>query len=75
MASHIAMVGLAQIRMDAKLDDAPTILQLFSESKTPAPLGLSSWDQAFLKGLYDTEHADVTQPLAIAVSMAHEVAR
>jgi hypothetical protein len=73
LAAYIAMVGLAQIRMDAKLDDAPTILQLFSNSKK-APPGLSPWDRAYLKGLYSTERSDVTQQLAIASSVAHEVA-
>ena len=74
LAAYIALVGLAQIRMDAKLDDAPTILHLFSDSKKAPPLGLSPWDQAFLKGLYNTERSDVTQQLTIARSMVHEVA-
>jgi hypothetical protein len=73
LAAYIAMVGLAQIRTDAKLDDAPTILQLFSDSKK-APPGLSPWDRAYLKGLYSTERSDVTQQLAIASSMAQEIA-
>jgi hypothetical protein len=74
LAAYIAMIGLAQIRLDAKLDNAPTILQLFSDPEKAAPQGLSTWDQAFLKGLYSTTPADRTQRLAIARSMAHEIA-
>jgi hypothetical protein len=31
-AAYIAMVGLAEIRLDAKLGDAPTVLRLFTDS-------------------------------------------
>jgi len=73
LAAYLAMVGLAQIRLDTKLGDAPTILQIFS-SRGKAPLqGLSSWDQAYLKALYHTDRADKTQRLAIARSIAHEI--
>ena len=74
LAGYLAMVGLAQIRLDAKLGDAPTILQVFSDpDKAPLP-GLSTWDKAYLKALYHTDRADKTQRLAIARSMAHEMA-
>ena len=73
LAAYVAMVGLAQIRLDTKLGDAPTILQIFS-SRGKAPLqGLSTWDQAYLKALYHTDRADKTQRLAIARSIAHEI--
>jgi secretin/TonB-like protein len=73
LAAYLAMVGLAQIRLDSKLGDAPTILQVFS-SRGKAPLqGLSSWDQAYLKALYHTDRSDKTQRLAIARSIAHEI--
>ena len=73
LAAYIAMAGLSHIRLDAKPDDAPTILQLFFNSKKAPPLGLSAWDQAYLKGLYSTEPSD-TQGLAIARSMEQEIA-
>jgi hypothetical protein len=72
LAAYTAMVGLARIRSNAKLNDAPTILRLFSDPKT-APLGLSPWDQAYLKGLYSTDGFELPQQLAIARSMAHQV--
>ena len=74
LAAYLAMVGLAQIRLDANVGNATTILQAFSSrEKTPAE-GLSPWDQAYLKALYHTQHTDKTQRLAIARSMAHEIA-
>lgn len=74
LASYIAMIGLAQIRLDAKLGDAPTILQLFSDPEKAPPQGLSAWDQAFLKSLYNTNPSDKSQRLAIARSMEQEIA-
>lgn len=73
LAAYLAMVGLAQVRLDAKLGDAPTILQLFSNPEKAPPLGLSPWDQSYLKALYHTQH-EKTQRLAVARSMLQEVA-
>jgi hypothetical protein len=73
LAGYLAMVGLAQVRLDAKLGDAPTILQVFSNSdKAPIP-GLSDWDQAYLKALYHTDRSDKAQRLAIARTMVREI--
>jgi hypothetical protein len=74
LAAYIAMVGLAEIRIDAKLGDAPTILHLFTDSANTAPLGLSPWDAAYLKALYQTEHDDRTQLLALKTAMIKDVA-
>jgi hypothetical protein len=52
LADYIAMVSYAEIRPDAQLDDAPTILKLFDGAPKAAPAGLSDWDQAFLTSLY-----------------------
>jgi hypothetical protein len=67
------MVGLAQDRLDAKLGDAPTILQLFSKPEKAPPLGLSAWDESYLKALYHTQH-ERTQRLAVARTLVQEVA-
>jgi hypothetical protein len=74
IASYIAMIGLAEIRADADVRDAPTILQLFSSSKNERPAGLSTWDQAFLKALYHTEHSDKQQLSEIKTVMVEEIA-
>jgi hypothetical protein len=74
LAAYIAMVGLAEIRIDAKLGDAPTILHLFTDAANAPALGMSAWDTAYLKALYHTEHDDKTQLLALKASMLKEVA-
>ena len=74
LTAYIALAGLAQIRLDAKLGDAPTILQLFSDPSKAPRFGLSLWDQAYLKAVYHTARRDKPQRLAIARSMAHEIA-
>ena len=74
LAAYVGMVGLAEIKIDAKVSDTPSILQLFSNSGKQAPPGLSGWDQAFLKGLYHTEHLDQHQISAIETAMAHDIA-
>lgn len=73
LASYIAMIGLAEIRTDANIADAPTILQLFSRPED-RPAGLSAWDEAFLKALYHTEHTDQQQLAAIKSAMVEEIA-
>jgi hypothetical protein len=74
LAAYIAMVGLAEIRVNPKLGDAPTILRLFTDSTNAPPLGLSTWDEAYLNALYHTQHDDRTQLLALKASMLKEVA-
>jgi hypothetical protein len=74
LAAYIAMVGLAEIRLDAHLDDAPSILQLFSASGNTPPPALSPWDQAFIKALYHTEHTDPGQLGEIKISVVKELA-
>ncbi len=60
LADYVSMVGLAETDLDKDLGDAPTILRLFAASRQ-APAGLTVWDQAFLKSLYDTQQAAVVQ--------------
>jgi hypothetical protein len=69
LAAYIAMLGLAEIRADADVVDAPTILHLFSRSENDRPPGLSTWDEAFLKALYHTEQADKQQLAEIKTTM------
>jgi hypothetical protein len=54
LADYVAMVALAQINPDADTANAPTILNLFSEGVDPKPTQLTSWDLAYLRGLYDS---------------------
>ena len=74
LAAYLSMVGLAEIRVDAKLGDAPTILRLFTDPTNAPALGMSTWDTAYLKALYHTEHDDKTQLLALKAAMIKDVA-
>jgi hypothetical protein len=74
VAAYIAMVGLAEIRLDANLGDAPSILQLFTTAGNALPPGLSPWDQAFIKALYHTEHADPGQLGEIKIAVVKDLA-
>jgi hypothetical protein len=74
LSDYVAMVGLAQIRLDKDTGwgTAPTILSLFRESDAP-PQGLSRWDRAFLESLYTTTQASVLQVSAIKSKMFEEI--
>jgi hypothetical protein len=73
LADYVALIGMAELRPDAKVGDAPTILRLFSASATP-PAGLTPWDQSFLKALYHTEQTDKMQLSEIKISIVRDVA-
>lgn len=73
IASYVAMVGLVQIRPDANVSDAPSILNLFAGAGK-APPGLTAWDQAFLKAVYETRITDRAQIAAIKTAMVQNVA-
>lgn len=51
LADYVSMVALAQIDPQADTAAYPTIMNLFSDS---ASSGMTSWDVAFLEGLYQT---------------------
>ncbi len=72
VASYIAMIGLAQIRPDASVGNAPTILNLFSATGK-APPGLTAWDESFLKAVYTTRITDRAQIAAIKSAMVQDV--
>jgi hypothetical protein len=74
LADYVAIAGLAQIRLDANVGTAPTILHLFTGSANSASPGLSPWDAAFLKALYHTEQSDKMQLSEIKLSILHDVA-
>lgn len=73
VAAYVAMIGLAQIRPEADVTDAPTILNLFSVS-AKAPSGLTNWEDSFLKAVYQTRSTDREQIAAIKTAMVQDVA-
>jgi hypothetical protein len=74
LADYISMVGLADLNPDAKLGDAPTILNLFDDAPEKAAAGMSDWDQAFLKSLYTTEQKSKLQRSQMTRQTVREVA-
>jgi hypothetical protein len=73
LAAYVGMVGLAEIKISPAVSSTPSILQLFSDI-VPAPTGLTEWDEAFLKGLYHTDHLDQHQILGVKTSMVDDLA-
>jgi hypothetical protein len=69
LADYIAMVGLAEVRLDSDLGSTPTILRLFDKGGESVPQSLSDWDQAFLESLYGTEQKSMMQVSEIETSM------
>lgn len=51
LGDYIAFVSLAQIDPEAQTNDFDTVLNLFEGS---GPRGMSEWDRAYLKALYDS---------------------
>jgi hypothetical protein len=74
LADYVAMSGLAQIKSDARLGDAPSILTLFERAPQAASAGLTDWDRAFLRALYKTEHKSILQRREIALEMVRAMA-
>jgi len=72
LADYIAMVGLAQIRVQADTGTAPSILHLFQGSD-PQPPGLSPWDEAFLQSLYTTDQSSVLEVPIIEERMYQQI--
>jgi len=74
LAAYVAMVGLAQIRVEADTGSAPSILRLFRESDS-LPQGLSPWDEAFLHSLYATNQSSVLEVAMIRRRMFDQIVR
>jgi hypothetical protein len=73
LADYVGMVGFAQIKPTARLNDARTILKLFDGTPQAAPPGLTDWDQAFVRSLYATEQGSKVQRALIAKDMVREI--
>jgi hypothetical protein len=72
LSDYVAMMGLSNVDIDVDVDDAPSILQLFSPARSFAS-GLSSWDTAFLLALYQTDQSSRSQRFEIAQRVAEAV--
>jgi hypothetical protein len=75
LADYVAMAGLTRVDLDAGLGTAPSILRLFAASSENQPSGLSSWDAAFLKALYQSNQTSRTQRFDIAERVTQDISR
>jgi hypothetical protein len=75
LAGYVAMAGLTSVDLDADLGGAPSILRLFATSGESRPSGLSNWDAAFLKALYQSNQTSRTQRFEIAARVVHDISR
>jgi len=73
LADYICMAGLAQLRLDTRLEDVPSILTLFDKRPQDASPGMTDWDRAFLKSVYSSEQKSVVQRSAIARGMIADI--
>jgi hypothetical protein len=74
VTDYIAMAGVTELNLNARVDGAPTIMSLFSTSGDARPQGLSDWDRSFIKETYVTDPAYRHQRVLIAKGMFNDVA-
>jgi hypothetical protein len=74
LSDYVAMVGMAEINLDAKTHTVPSILSLFSATGGAPTDGMSPWDRALLKALYESRPTSVTQISSMETSMLDSVA-
>ena len=77
LADYVAMVTLAQIDPDADTSGYASILNLFEE---PDTAGLTTWDIAYLQGLYDAQRTRKNlragrMEIADSIGRAHQALR
>jgi hypothetical protein len=69
---YIAMVGLSNVDLDADIGSAPSILRLFVSDPAP-PAGLSPWDAAFVKALYQSDQTSRGERGEIVERVMYEI--
>ncbi len=74
LADYIALTSFTEVDQNADIGDTPSILQLFRD-KAEAPPGLTAWDAAYLKALYDVPPNVRLQRMLIANGMEKRVVR
>ena len=66
LADYVALAGLTEIDLDAPPPAAPTILHLFEADAADASPGLSDWDLAYLKAVYQVPQSDRMEKQVVA---------
>jgi hypothetical protein len=75
LSDYVAMAGLSNVDLDADLGDAPSILRLFAPSTERQLPGLSRWDTAFLKALYQSDQTSRARRFDIEQRVMHDLSR
>jgi hypothetical protein len=75
LSDYVAMAGLSNVDLDADLGDAPSILRLFAPSTEGQPPGLSRWDTAFLKALYQSDQTSRARRFDIEQRVMQDLSR
>jgi hypothetical protein len=74
LADYIAMVSFSKVDLDADFGQSDSILKLFaSDSAIARPVGVTTWDLAFLRGLYRQSFEAAHQRTAISSRMMLEL--
>lgn len=71
VADYIALIGLADGRLETDSVPVPSILELFANG-TP-PQGLTQWDRALLYSLYNTNHRSRLEVPEMEVTMVRRI--
>jgi len=77
LADYVAMAALSQISPDAQVTGTQSILNLFSGQRGARPAALTTWDEAYLEGLYAADGDAASQrqqQREIAREMREEIA-
>jgi hypothetical protein len=74
LVDFAALVGLADISVDANLGDTPSILRIFDQTTDEQAPALTQWDSAFLNSLYQSDQAAVVQRSQMALKISHDIA-
>jgi hypothetical protein len=73
VTDYVAMHGLTNVRTDADVGDAPSILRLFSEPPADRLMALSDWDRAFVRAAYQTDRKSRRQRLRVWQIMVRDL--
>lgn len=73
VTDYVAMLGLANVRTDADVGDAPSILRLFSAPAADRPMALSDWDKAYIRAAYQTDPRSRRQRLRVWQTMMGDI--
>lgn len=70
MGDYVALVSLADVRLDSD-PTVPSILELFDRGVPPQ--GMTPWDRAFLRSLYDTDHMSTTEVKEVEIGIVNRI--